>query len=55
MCLGTGRPGGEVKTPNIECGFDSKHFYFGDNVMKLHFLREEVGSKEQCLKPGRLG
>ena len=31
---GHGKVGRTNETPNIECGFDSKHFYIGDDVEK---------------------
>jgi hypothetical protein len=43
------------ESSNIGCGFYSKDFQFGDDHEKLNFLREEVGRKGRCLKPGRLG
>lgn len=41
------------ETSNIGCGFWSKDFRWGGDKSRLAFLREEVGNKGKCLKPGR--
>jgi len=42
------------ETPNIDCGFWGGHFAFKDGDMnRLRYLRNEVGRKGRCLKPGR--
>lgn len=41
------------ETSNIGCGFWSKDFRWEGDKTKLTYLREEVGNKGQCLKPGR--
>ncbi|KAF2278754.1 uncharacterized protein EI97DRAFT_431006 [Westerdykella ornata] len=42
------------ETANIGCGFWSGEFSFNDGDMqRLRFLREHVGRKGECLKPGR--
>lgn len=40
------------ETSNIECGFWSGDFQFEDQ-QRLSTLKEEVGRKGRCLKPGR--
>lgn len=40
------------ETSNIDCGFWSGDFLFDDEE-RLQMLREEVGVKGRCLKPGR--
>lgn len=42
------------ETSNIGCGFWSKDFRWDGDMERLAFLREEVGRKGRCLKPGRL-
>ncbi|KAL1311588.1 hypothetical protein AAFC00_001704 [Neodothiora populina] len=41
------------ETSNIGCGFWSKDFRWNGDKARLAFLREEVGNKGKCLKPGR--
>ncbi|KAM0472486.1 hypothetical protein ACHAP7_008639 [Fusarium lateritium] len=42
------------ETPNINCGFSNGWFSFdGDDTAQLSRLRQEVGRKGRCLKPGR--
>ena len=41
------------ETSNIGCGFWSGDFRWDGDVERLAFLREEVGRKGKCLKPGR--
>lgn len=41
------------ETSNIGCGFWSKDFRWEGDKSKLAYLREEVGIKGNCLKPGR--
>ncbi|OCK76876.1 glycosyltransferase family 25 protein [Lepidopterella palustris CBS 459.81] len=41
------------ETDEISCGFASGDFEFGGNMTRLQFLRQEVGRKGRCLKPGR--
>jgi hypothetical protein len=42
------------ETPNINCGFWNGWFSFNDNdIAHLSWLRQEVGRKGRCLKPGR--
>jgi hypothetical protein len=43
------------ETSNIGCGFYSSDFYFGDDFEKLDLLKDKVGRKGRCLKPGRPG
>lgn len=40
------------ETSNIDCGFLSGDFTYQDST-RMQFLREEVGRKGRCLKPGR--
>ncbi|PSK42498.1 Procollagen galactosyltransferase 1 [Elsinoe australis] len=40
------------ETSNIDCGFWSGDFQFSD-TKQMEVLREEVGRKGRCLKPGR--
>ncbi|KAG8625330.1 hypothetical protein KVT40_007081 [Elsinoe batatas] len=47
----TGKRG---ETSNIDCGFLSGDFEYGDQK-QFEMLREEVGRKGRCLKPGRDG
>ncbi|KAF2143491.1 glycosyltransferase family 25 protein [Aplosporella prunicola CBS 121167] len=42
------------ETSNVACGFWSGDFAF-DSAERLEVLREEVGRKGRCLKPGREG
>ena len=42
-----------LETSNIGCGFWSGDFYYDNQPEKLDWLREEVGRKGKCLKPGR--
>jgi hypothetical protein len=42
------------ETSNIGCGFWSRDFSWNGDKQKLKRLREQVGRKGQCLKPGRL-
>ncbi|EOD44296.1 glycosyltransferase family 25 protein [Neofusicoccum parvum] len=42
------------ETTNIDCGFWSGSFDFkDDDVNRLNWLRQEVGRKGRCIKPGR--
>lgn len=41
------------ESSNIGCGFFSKDFYYGDDLTKMEYLREEVGRRGRCLKEGR--
>ena len=41
------------ETSNIGCGFWSKDFQWNGDKARLAHLREEVGRKGQCIKPGR--
>jgi len=41
------------ESSNIGCGFWSGAFDFGDDQNRLEMLKEEVGRKGHCLKPGR--
>ncbi|GAB7351511.1 hypothetical protein MBLNU459_g2154t1 [Dothideomycetes sp. NU459] len=41
------------ETSNIGCGFWSKDFRWDGDKAKLAHLKEEVGRKGNCLKPGR--
>jgi len=42
------------ETPNISCGFWDGSFSFDDEDSdRLNWLRQEVGRKGRCLKPGR--
>ncbi|GAM84226.1 hypothetical protein ANO11243_022200 [Dothideomycetidae sp. 11243] len=41
------------ETSNIGCGFWSKDFHWDGDMERLAFLKEEVGRKGRCLKPGR--
>jgi len=41
------------ETSNINCGFWSQDFRWHGDKQKLQYLREEVGRKGRCLKPGR--
>ena len=41
------------ETSNINCGFWSQDFRFDGDDERLAYLREEVGRKGRCLKPGR--
>lgn len=38
------------ETSNIECGFYSGDFEFGDDMARLEYLRREVARKGKCLK-----
>lgn len=41
------------ETSNIGCGFWSKDFRWDGDKARLAYLKEEVGAKGKCLKPGR--
>ena len=42
------------ETSNIGCGFWGSDFHWEGDFERLAYLREEVGRKGRCLKPGRL-
>lgn len=41
------------ETINIDCGFWSGHFAFGDDTDQLEYFRRQVGRQGRCLKPNR--
>jgi len=51
--VGTGQVKYRNETSNIGCGFWSGDFRWNGDNEKLAYLREEVGRKGRCLKPGR--
>ncbi|KAF2153002.1 glycosyltransferase family 25 protein [Myriangium duriaei CBS 260.36] len=52
--VGTAQVRYRNETSNIGCGFWSKDFRWKGDMQRLAYLREEVGRKGRCLKPGRM-